>query len=64
MQKNEGTIDRLVRAVAGVIILYMAYSSFSGILSVIGYVVGAVLVVTAATGYCHLYKILGVSTKK
>jgi|WetSurMetagenome_2_1015567.scaffolds.fasta_scaffold279666_2 hypothetical protein len=64
MQKNEGTIDRLIRAIVGIIVLYFAYSSLSGIIGVIGYIVGIALLVTAAIGYCHLYKILGINTKK
>jgi hypothetical protein len=64
MQKNESTLDRIIRAVAGTIIFYLAYSSFSGMGALIGYIVGAVLIFTAITGYCHMYKILGFSIKK
>ena len=64
MQKNEGTIDRLIRAIVGIIVLYFAYSSLSGVAGVISYIVGIALLITAAIGYCHLYKILGISTKK
>jgi hypothetical protein len=64
MQPNEGLLDRLIRAVAGVIVLYIAYSYLTETLALAGYVIGIILLTTAVTGYCHLYKILGISTKK
>ena len=62
MQKNESAMDRWVRAILGIIILYLAYASFSGFLALLGYIVGIILIFTAITGYCHLYKIFGIST--
>lgn len=63
MRTNEGTTDRVLRAVAGVVALVIALmaglGSVGGILML---VVGAILVVTAATGFCPLYRVFGVST--
>ena len=63
MTTNEGTLDRIIRAVVGVIALVAAVvvgmGSVGGILLV---VVGGILVVTAAVGFCPLYRILGLST--
>ncbi|MDD3487608.1 MAG: DUF2892 domain-containing protein [Candidatus Moranbacteria bacterium] len=64
MQKNEGIIDRLVRAALGIVIIYLAYQAFSGIGQIVGYVIGVILLVTAATGFCYLYTLLGVNTRK
>jgi len=64
MQRNEGTVDRVVRALAGVVALIIAglvgIGSIGGVLLA---VVGAVLVVTGAVGFCPLYRVLGVSTR-
>ena len=59
MKKNVGKTDRIIRAVAGVLIgvAGIYYHSWWGI-------VGAMLVVTAAINFCPLYLPLGISTRK
>ncbi len=61
--KNESTLDRWLRAVAailaGVVALAVGSSSVGG---VILWIVAAILALTAATGFCPLYRVLGVST--
>jgi hypothetical protein len=64
MKTNESVADRWVRAILGVIVLYFSYSSFSGVAQIVGYVVGVILVLTALTGFCLLYALFGISTKK
>ncbi len=61
--KNESTLDRWLRAVAailaGVVALAVGSSSVGG---VILWIAAAILALTAATGFCPLYRVLGVST--
>ena len=64
MTKNESMTDRVIRAVVGVVILYIAYAMLTGVVALIGYIIGIILLFTAVTGYCHLYKIMGISTDK
>jgi hypothetical protein len=64
MKQNESTVDRLIRAIVGVVIIYLSYVKLSGTVAIIGYVIGIISVVTALTGFCYLYKVLGISTKK
>lgn len=64
MQPNESLLDRVVRAVLGAAFLYLAWKFLAGYWAFLGYLVGVILLVTAMTGYCHLYKIFGISTKK
>jgi hypothetical protein len=63
MTKNEGTVDRIIRAVVGIAALLGAVAigigSVGGVLLL---VVGAILVVTAAVGFCPLYRVLGLNT--
>jgi hypothetical protein len=47
-----------------VIVLWFSYDSLSNWEEWVGYVIGLVLLVTAVTGYCALYTLLGMSTKK
>jgi uncharacterized membrane protein len=61
--KNESSFDRWLRAigavVAAVIALAVGSSSVGG---VILWVVAVILALTAATGFCPLYRVLGVHT--
>jgi hypothetical protein len=64
MKTNESVADRWVRAVLGAVILYLSYGSLGGVWQIVGYVVGIVLILTAITGFCLLYALLDISTKK
>jgi hypothetical protein len=58
MKSNEGTIDRMLRVVAGLGILSLA---FVGPQTAWGYV-GLVPLVTGLVGFCPLYAMLGINT--
>ncbi|GGY41148.1 YgaP family membrane protein [Parvularcula lutaonensis] len=64
---NMGGSDRIIRLVVGVAILALTYFTGAvptGLLTIIAYIVGAIMVVTAVTGICPLYTLLGIKTKK
>ena len=68
LTKNESTIDRVVRGVLGTGLLV---GSFTGLgltsakpLGIVAALMGAVLLFTAATGSCLLYRPLGIDTSK
>ncbi|MCR4408436.1 MAG: DUF2892 domain-containing protein [Anaerolineae bacterium] len=64
-QQNEGMIDRIVRAVLGLILLWAGLWPLGGLRAVVGIIVtliGLILVFTALTGFCLIYRILGIST--
>jgi hypothetical protein len=58
MQKNEGTVDRVLRVIAGLVLLSLV---FIGPQSLWG-LVGIVPLATGLLGFCPLYKLLGLST--
>jgi hypothetical protein len=60
MQKNEGTLDRTLRIVAGIAILSQA---FIGLKTPFAYI-GIVPILTGSIGICPLYSIFGFSTCK
>jgi hypothetical protein len=62
--KNEGLFDRAMRAVLAVIFFLVGFYVLSGILSIIVYVLGVAMLITAITGFCYLYKLLGIDTNK
>ena len=59
MQKNVGNTDRMIRIIAGVIILALGayYGSWWGL-------VGLIPLFTGITQSCVLYKMLGINTCK
>jgi hypothetical protein len=63
MKANVGTVDRIIRAVVGLAALLGAWAIGSGSVAfVLLMVVGAILLVTAAVGFCPLYRVLGLNT--
>jgi hypothetical protein len=63
MTRNEGTVDRIVRAALGAALLLLALTSVaSPAIYWGGIVVGLVLIATAVTGFCPAYRLLGIRT--
>ncbi len=60
--KNEGPMDRGVRAVLGIAVLAAAFTLLSGVWQIVAGVVAFMLLVTAAVGVCPLYSVLGINT--
>ena len=58
MEKNVGSLDRLVRVVVGIALIAMV---FVGPQTVWGWI-GVVPLVTAALSWCPLYTALGIKT--
>ena len=64
MTKNEGTIDRTIRIIAGAALLYFGFFQMAGVWGTIVGVIGIVLLGTGAIGWCPAYLPCGISTKK
>jgi hypothetical protein len=63
MKTNESNIDRIIRAVAGVVLLYLGFGGvLGGALGVVADVLGVVLLLTGAVGFCPLYAMFKFST--
>jgi fatty acid desaturase len=56
--KNEGTVDRVIRTVIGLVLISLV---FVGPQTAWGWV-GLVPLVTGIVGFCPLYKVLGLNT--
>jgi len=61
---NEGKFDRIVRAILGAVALIIAFVVVGGATQVVLWVIGGILLLTAATGFCLLYYPFHLSTKK
>jgi hypothetical protein len=65
MKQNESNVDRIIRAVAGVVLLYLGFGGvLGGTLAIVADVLGVVLLITGAVGFCPLYTLLKFSTLK
>ena len=65
MTTNESSVDRIIRLVVGIVALVAAFAVGLGSLGgIILAVVGVVMLVTAAVGFCPLYRLFGVNTCK
>lgn len=68
LTKNESAADRLVRTVLGIGLVAVSFTSLgltsAKPLGIVAAVVGAVLLFTAATGSCLIYRLFGIDTSK
>ncbi len=63
MERNEGTLDRAIRVVLGLILLGL-WAVDKIPYRTAALIVGLVALVTGLTGFCAIYKLLGISTCK
>lgn len=61
MKRNESNLDRIIRAVLGAG-LVVAGVLVGGTVGIVLYVLAAIMLVTAFTGFCLLYKLFGIDT--
>lgn len=67
MLTNQGTLDRVLRTVLGLILIVLPLATsmalFGNPLLYWGaLIIGAVLMITAVTGFCPAYRLLGIRT--
>ncbi len=64
---NVGSADRVIRIIAGAILVVLPLlgivGTASSTLGIVLMIVGAVLVVTGFVSFCPLYRIIGASTR-
>ncbi len=65
MMKNVGAIDRVIRLIIGIALLYAGYVlGISTTLGIVLIVLGVISLIEALVGFCLIYKILGINTAK
>lgn len=62
MKPNEGTTDRIIRLVLAVVLFLLAFTVAGGVWVYVAAGLGAVMLLTAAVGFCPLYAVLGLNT--
>lgn len=63
-KQNESKADKNIRLLVGAVALVLALFVFTGTLKTIALVVGILGIFTGLTGFCLIYKLLGIKTKK
>ncbi|GAB4569518.1 MAG: hypothetical protein Kow0047_22800 [Anaerolineae bacterium] len=62
---NESTWDRIIRVVIGLILMYVGFGpTLTGAVGIIVGIIGLILLVTGAIGWCPIYSLLKFGTKK
>jgi hypothetical protein len=63
MKKNVGIIDKIFRIVVAIVIAYVLYAQLLvGVWAIVLGVFGFIMLVTALTGFCGIYKVFGFKT--
>ncbi len=63
-ERNESAVDRIIRAIVGIVLVALWLTTVKGAAGIVLLVVGIILIITAITGFCLLYKLFGFSTAK
>ena len=61
---NEGTWDRVLRFLAGIVLGYAAWVMWPETLAIVSLVIAAIALVTGLVGWCAAYALFGFSTRK
>jgi hypothetical protein len=65
MKCNVGGWDRGLRIVIGLVLIVLGLAgAVSGTTAIAAYVVGAIALLTGLVGFCGLYTVLGISTRR
>jgi len=65
MKPNMGTADRAIRIIVAILIGILYFTGkISGTLAIVLGIVAVLLLLTSFVGFCMLYRILGISTRK
>jgi hypothetical protein len=62
--QNESQIDRIIRFVLGIVLAILGFTMFTGIIQIVMYALAFIALFTSITGFCLLYKLLGIKTLK
>ncbi len=65
MKANESNTDRIIRVIAGIILVGLYFMGIiTGGLGIVILILGAILLITGVIGFCPLYALLKIRTNK
>ena len=62
LNKNEGTLDRFIRILLGIVMMAVGFRVMSGSGGIALGVIGAMVFFTGVTGVCLIYKLFNLNT--
>lgn len=63
MELNVGGVDRTVRVLIGLLLIGLGlFHVFKGTAALVGYIVGAIAIVTGLVRFCPAWKLFGINT--
>lgn len=60
--RNEGTNDRTIRSMLGLVLIIAAFVVFGGVWQLVVSLIGLILLITGVVGFCPLYRLIGITT--
>ncbi|HEX6819126.1 MAG TPA: DUF2892 domain-containing protein [Ktedonobacterales bacterium] len=60
--QNEGALDRVIRLVLGIGVGVAVFTALTGVWQIVAAIVAAILLLTAAIGFCPIYAVFRMST--
>jgi hypothetical protein len=65
MKTNESGLDRIIRVITGAALLALYFTHvLVGGLGIVTVIIGAVLLITGAVGFCPIYSLIKIQTNK
>ncbi len=65
MKSNMGSLDKFIRILSAMLIIGAYFTKeISGTMAIVLLLLAAVFIITSFIGFCPLYSIFGISTKK
>jgi hypothetical protein len=65
MKTNESSLDRIIRVIVGIVLLALYFTgAVTGGIGIVFIVLGAVALLTGLAGFCPVYALLKINTKK
>lgn len=65
MELNVGGIERTIRVLIGLLLIALGlFHVFTGAAAIIGYVAGAIALITGLIRFCPAWRILGINTSR
>jgi hypothetical protein len=65
MKINMGKIDRILRFLLGVLVIYLYFTNhISGLWAIVLGIFAIIFIITSFVGFCPVYTLLGIKTNK
>ena len=65
MELNVGGVERAIRIVVGVVLICLGiFHVLTGTAALVGYIIGAIAMITGLVRFCPAWKIFGINTNR